>query len=382
MSETNKRLDPLVTKILEDEIPFRFLSATERGTLLSDLDMLSIEAGGTVFEQESTDKEVYLLVSGLVETVDTKTNPPLRINRITSGRYFGERSCLFDQPRDFTVTAIEDSKLYAIKGEIFLEFVHTSRSFAQSLGSILREKQGIFDAFDTFSAALGQGGASGSIDIRRLLPLYQQLNPALHPGVNAPWIDFVTCLCLYAVEVRKIRKRISDPGTLLSIDEYLCGSDNRVGGLPDGMPFKKSEADGIASVWGDDMVSRLRQIAFHREAVHVDIRRQTQSYNSRRTDIWTRQVGDATRELLGHHPSDLPPEVRVHIISSNTHSVTNCLNPFLSEHSLRILEWARESKHPDALDRWENSRDLVYAVSRDYMLAHPELSVSPQVERD
>ena len=62
----------------------------------------------------------------------------------------------------------------------------------------------------------------------------------------------------------------------------------------------------------------------------------------------------------------------VHIISSNTHSVTNCLSPWLAENADAILAWGREH-HPEicALP-WTTPTDCVYAVSRHYLRQHPE----------
>ncbi|MBT3271912.1 MAG: cyclic nucleotide-binding domain-containing protein, partial [Spirochaetales bacterium] len=445
--------DGAIRQILEDTIPFRFLSSSERAALLSNLKRLEKKAGSIIFEQGGTDDDVFLLVSGLVETIDTVSDPPVRINRITAGRYFGERACLFDSSRENTVTAVENSLLYSLPGVRFLSLIHTSRSFAQSLGAILREKQGIFAAFDIFSAALIRGIAEGSIDIRKLLPLYQNLEPALHPGANEGWIDFnafnyavsrlpvnvtrnfaylltddlpyeysrpdesftvvpsearrrhvwemlpgrslvlyrnglsdlidfISCLCLYAVEARKIRKRISDPETLRIISGYLDGNGKDIEQFFQKIPFSQEEATGITRIWGDEAPVKLRQTVYHGEALNADIRRQTQSYNSRRTDIWTHQISKATHQLLGYQPSDLPDDMRVHIVSSNTHSVTNCLNPFLAESSEEIIKWAKENDFPDAGSEWNNLQDLAYAAARDFISVNPERASQRQAESE
>ena len=457
--------DRSAREILENIVPFRFLSSGERQALLSSLTRREYSAGESIIEQGSEDDDVYLLVSGLVETLDTSVDPPQRINRIIAGSYFGERASLFNCSREFCITAVEDSLLYTLSGSEFLNLIHISSSFAQSLGSILREKQGIFAAFDTFSAALVRGIADGSIDIRTLLPLYQNLEPALHPAVKESridfgglsyavsrlpanvtrnfvylltddlpyefsrpedsfdsvptearrrqvWemlpgkslvlfrnglsdlIDFISCLCLYAVEVRKIRKKISDPETLRFIGTFLDSTAGNEGGnteLTDvdlsehfysHIPLSAEEARGIVGIWGSQAPIKLKQLAYHREALSVDIRRQTQSYNSRRTDIWTHQIGNATHQLLGYEPSDLPDRIKVHIISSNTHSVTNCLNPFLVECSDEIVKWAKTHRYPDADSDWTYPQDLVYAAARDFLAANPERAVNRKTESD
>ena len=445
--------DAAIKTVLEEVVPFRFLSSQERRSLLSELRMHRFSAGEVIFRRRDGGDQVYLVALGLVETIDDSVDPPIRVNRITQGRYFGERSCLFNRPRDSTVEAVEETVLYSLSGSSFLDLIHSSRSFAQSLGSILREKQDIFAAFDTFLALLVQGIAHGSIDIRKLLPKYLDLEPALHPGAKSSeinfsamsyaisrlpenvtrnfvylladdipyefssperrfllvptaarrrnvWemlpgkslvmlrngisdlVDFVTCLCVYAVEARKIRKKIADPAVLRVLEKYNddMPGESEAKKLLEGLPFSEDEIAGLEAIWGDDAPVRLLQAVCHREVLHIDIRRQTQSYNARKTDVWTYQVGNAARQLLGVDPSDLPESVHVHIISSNTHSVTNCLNPFIIEHTGEILSWARKMNHPLVNQEWHNEQDLAYALSREFMDEHPELAAVRQTE--
>lgn len=454
MGKKTNVIDNNIRTMLSEEVPFRFLSPAQREALLENLTLAAFGKGETVFKQGEESDDVFLLAVGLVEISDPSVDPPQRISRIVEGRYFGERASLFDEPRDYSAIALESSQVYILPGHYFLNLIHTSRSFAQSMGTILRDRQGIFSAFDTFSAELMRGISLGTIDIRTLLPLYQELEPALHPGSKdttlntealgyavsrlprnvtrnfvyfltddlpfefsqpdkiflavpsearrrniwemlpgksmvllrsglSDLIDFITCLCVYSVEARKIRKHIGDPDSLLSLTERLdmLDHDGRPCDFSD-LPFSKAELHGLQSVWPGEVPIRIRQIALHREALSVDISRQTQSYNSRRTDIWTYQVSNATRQLIGFDPSDLPGDLRVHIISSNTHSVTNCLNPFLIEYSDEIIEWARHQGHADAGQLWRDSQDMVYSVARDYMLSNPEMAMEHVRDED
>ena len=67
--------------------------------------------------------------------------------------------------------------------ELGLGFLDESPPFAEALGSILRDKQGIFRPFDLFRVELLRDVGRGSIDLSRLVPLYAALRPALHAGV-------------------------------------------------------------------------------------------------------------------------------------------------------------------------------------------------------
>ncbi|MDF1667388.1 MAG: hypothetical protein P1V97_36920, partial [Planctomycetota bacterium] len=51
-------------------------------------------------------------------------------------------------------------------------------------------------------------------------------------------------------------------------------------------------------------------------------------YNPDGAELWTQQIRTRASELMGSLE-----DIEVDIISSNTHSVVNCLSPFLHRHS-------------------------------------------------
>ena len=104
----------------------------------------------------------------------------------------------------------------------------------------------------------------------------------------------------------------------------------------------------------------------------VSVRRQRTNYNNRQSDVWTAQISSAVRTLIGHLPSDIPHDLPVHIISSNAHSVTQCLNPWFTENNGRILAWAAKTGHPYLEERWTHEADCIYAMTRDYFADNPD----------
>jgi hypothetical protein len=446
--------------LLERVIPFRFLSREHKEALVPELTRYEFDAGDIVIEQDDDrDKSVYLIESGSVEVRDRHRNQARLVDTIVSGHYCGEWEPLFDVPRAFEISALEQTVCYALSGQRLIELIGESHAFAQALATILRDKQRIFAAFERFHVELIRGINDGHVNITQLLPLYRALRPALHPhcedaahidvdalsyGVrrlpenitrtfaflltdevppaysgpdrffhkvptdarrrdiwemlpgknlvllrngDSDLVDLVSCLCLYSVEAQKIRRRLAVPEILSRLSAWCAGPEEKGASAakadgaskpdPDGeflktLPFTEEEVRGLQEVWPENTVRRLYDMVIHREMFSVDVRRQTTNYNSRRTDQWTAQVADATNSLLGCQPSALPDEVRVHIVSSNTHSVTNCLNPWYRHHSDTVLQWARESEHPYLREEWPRDSDLVYAVARDFFREHPD----------
>jgi len=422
--------------VLDKIIPFRYLSSEQRRALEADLTEHSYEPADVLIEQgDDQDKRVFLLQEGSVRVTDRGAVRRRRTRTLPAGHYIGERAVLFDEPRGREVSAIDTVRALTMPGDRFLRLVHESTPFAQALGSILRDKQGIFTPFDRFRVELLRAVAEGSIDLQKLVPLYKELNPALHPHASDPdtidigaltygvrrlpenvtrtlsfyltealpalysdpdnrfipiptpgrrravyemmpgknmvlvrdgvsdLVDLITCLCLYVIEARKIRRRVRDRGGLESVSE--------------------ADTDLLESVWPGDTGSRIYDLALHHEDYRVEVHKELNNYNSAHAETWCMQIAAATHELLGADPSELPDETAVHVISSNTHSVPNCLSPWLGQQADTILEWGDSTGHELATDEWHQRYDLVCALARDYIAAHPDLeSQRAAEERD
>lgn len=403
------------------------------------------DEGETIFRKHDDDHDVFLVIEGIVDIVDFHLGRDDLVAPVVHGHYFGDWEAIFQEPRLFTARSRTRSDCFRIDGDDFLTLLHESPGFAQAFGTTLRDNQGIFAAFDRFRIALQQSVNQGHISIGDLLPLYERLKPALHPGADDPgrldlgallyavrrlpenvtrtfafllldelppaypqpdryfpvvatagrrrdvWemlpgkdmvllrsgdsdlIDLITTLCVYAVEARKIRERLlryADLGVLDAFVPSRDGSGTEAEFLQS-LPFSSREAQGFLSIWPSDAIARIGDIARHREMFTIDVRRRLRSYHSRRSELWISQIADAAKRTLGIDPADLAPSVSVHIVSSNTHSITNCLNPWFTEHAEEILAWgARE--HPQLIaEQWAQRTDLIYALSRAYFAAFP-----------
>ena len=176
-------------------------------------------------------------------------------------------------------------------------------------------------------------------------------------------VDLITCLCLYATEARKIRRSIRDKGGLDSLTE--------------------SDLKPLRGIWPEDAEARVRELALHHEDFRIEIHKELNNYNSAHAETWGEQIAAATQELMGWDPSDLPPEVAVHVISSNTHSVPNCLSPWLGREAEAILSWAHDTGHPFTTEEWHNRYDLVCALARDYVETNADLKAArAEAERE
>ncbi len=430
-----------------DFIPFTTLTQQERLALRADMKEVRFEPGQQIATQgDCKDQRVFILLEGIVEVLDEPY--PGRselVGRVEPGHYFGERSILFDEPRAHSVRVGRDpARCLVVEGERFVGLLDANPRFAQAMGSLLREKQKIFVAFDHFMATLLHGVTTGEIDFGALVERYKALKPALHPHLNdadvidfdglsyairrlprnltetfmwfladdlpgiyrdpqrhfeaietdgrrrtvyqmmpgksivllrdgmSDLIDLLSCMCLYAVEARKLRLRLASPKILEGLLGCEGDDQDAAGKTLRALPITEEEAQGLEALWPGSALKRVRQMVLHHEDFKVCIWKRIGNYNSSHADVWTHQLAQATEKLMGCRPHALPTDLKVHIISSNTHSVTNCLSQWLTHQAEAIRQWGHDTQNPMMQDAWANPYDLAVALARGYLKAHPE----------
>jgi CRP-like cAMP-binding protein len=190
--------------------------------------------------------------------------------------------------------------------------------------------------------------------------------------------DFLTCLCAYAVEAKKLRHRLRSSKTLKELKTLVESPDRaQAEALMKRLPLSDEEREGVMRLWPEDYWVRLRDILLHHEDIALECDTQIDDYNSRASEVWVSQIQARAAELV-----DLDdPNLEVHIISSNTHSVANCLSVYLTRHADEILTWGKANR-PDLCGApsgerpwgggWRSKSDLVYVLARAYFKEHPE----------
>ncbi|NCG19105.1 MAG: cyclic nucleotide-binding domain-containing protein [Rhodobacterales bacterium] len=419
---------------LFDILPFRFLDPDGRALLASRVTEQVYAPGQSITRRgDDQDRRIFLLLEGRVEALTSKGR---RQRYIEPGHYFGERAALFDIPRVYDARASTVVRVATLPAPVLLQLLREQPAFAHALGTLLREKHGILLPFERFLTELRHSAAKGHVIITRLLHRYRRLNPALHPLAqdrnridfgalsyamarlpenigdtlslllteNMPYlysqpksaftliptaarrrtvyemmpgksmvvmrdrlsdlVDLVTCLCIYAVEARKIRLRIRSPLLLAR----LIANDPQVMAE---LPFSADERAQLQKLWPDLRQSLIR-IANHHEDFAITVVHSVDNFNSDHEQVWTVQIAEATQGLTGLDPRELPESYEVHIISSNTHSVGNCLSSWLQDKSDDILAWGA-TELPDIHDLpWDHPMDRLVALARHYVQAHPE----------
>lgn len=196
-------------------------------------------------------------------------------------------------------------------------------------------------------------------------------------------VDFMSLMCLFCVEARKIRHRIGFPHLLAQVFDHLADDDVDARTCLNALPLSEDEISSFIDLWGDAAPKRLFDIMAHHEDFNIEIQKQLENYNASHSEDWTLQLAAACEVLIGVRPSQLPADLPVHIISSNTHSVTNCLSPYLAREHDAILAWGQENAPHLFEIAWKHDFDLLYALTRDYQRAdHQREVVREEHERE
>ena len=417
-----------------DGLPFRTLSPDLRERLAAAFVPTPFPAGTRVMAQgDDDDEQVYILLDGTVEVIDPGRGVERVVGRIGAGHYFGERRAIFGTPRAFDIRAVGDVVTVAFPGALLREIVGAAPVFAWSLARILRDKQGLFADFERFLTEVERDAGRGHVVIPRLLHLYRRLQPALHRQAQSdiidfdaldyavprlpdditqslalfltdelPWLysqpdrtfeavptrarrrtayrmmpgkllvllraglsdllDLITCLCVLSVEARKLRRRLTDPEQLAA-----CEHDESTP-----LPFDADELARLERLWPGQVRRRLHEVAVHHEDFTISVFKRLGNYDAAKGERWTRQLADAAADLLGVDPHAFPDDFDVHVVSSNTHSVTNCLSVWLQDDREAMLAWGRREQPALCALDWPHPDDLLAALARGYLRAHPE----------
>jgi len=442
--ELKKKREPLDIKSLLDHIiPFRFLQGEEKRQISEKALRFEAEPLDWIYQKDEQGKDLFLLEEGQVEMIlqsSAQVNPE---KVIRSGHYFGERESILQLPRQTSVRALTPLVYYQIPEKDFLEVLKQNKFFAQAFGTILRDKHGIFRAFDHFIGEVKRGESQNYLPLRSLISAYQDLEPALHPGARGSEIDFgalsygvrrlpanllrtlvwfltdevpasyrvnhgqfpsveskarrrdiwemaqgknlvllrnglsdpldlISCLCLFSVEAKKIRHKLQRPGVMEALVHYLDQKDLPSEDQSITLPFTSQEWTNIKKIWPQETVERLREISLHHEDFYLNFQRQWSNYNSRRSEKWTLGLSKGTMEFLGLDPGELGEEWEVHIISSNTHSITNLLNPHWVEIQGEIEQWLRNQDEDLFQQPWADPMDRIYGALPLFLKDNPQ----------
>lgn len=440
-------------ELLGRVIPFQFLSEARRRELARRLDWREFEPGEAILRRGERSRDLFLLAEGRVEARTPRGMVSLiepghyfgeRSALFSQPRLVDvvavERVGAWSLPGQDLLALVDEEPAFAmalagvlkVKQGIFHAY---RRLYARILGLVDRREfllSELVPAYLELEPALHGGIAAERIDVPALSyavarlpatvtrtfswylagdlpPLYRDAEAQFVPVPSrarrrAAWqplpgklllllrdgisdvTDLLTCLCLYAVEAKKIRRRARSQELLRELARIPAALDPaweaRVVPM---LRLEPDEYEGLRRVWPREFWERLRELLLHHEDVAIECDLMVDHYNSRASEVWAGQIRALAARLV-----DLEdPELEVHVVSSNTHSVSNCLSTWVHRRRDELLAWGR-AERADLCgppgpgrpwgERWANREDLVYVLARAWEAAHPGAAAEREEE--
>jgi len=390
--------------ILKKVTHFKYISENNLIKIAQKLSEIKFQPNYEIFRKGDITNDVYILIEGTVYRDYLNGRSGTIIQKYS---YFGERSCLFDEPRRCTVSTTCKCRCLQMRGEDFIYMILHELPFASAVGRSLRVKQHIFDNFDAFNTYLFNSISEKNLNFQKLLTLYINMKPALHPYVKSSkldtnaWIyaikrlpmnicststivmstkiipilmdemkknntgnvktacrrrsiwnlgngkifillrdqqtdiiDLMTCLCLHAIESKKLRYLLSknpkNISLLYKVMEEIQSGVEETHELQEKVfseikELKPNDISGLRNLWGDKTLENIWNVLYQHGDYNIIIDKPQDSFDDV-SEIWIEKVRNATIKLIGEYN---PEDLIVDIISSNTHSVVNLVSPWV-----------------------------------------------------
>ncbi|KAJ9446874.1 cyclic nucleotide-binding protein [Diplonema papillatum] len=204
--------------------------------------------------------------------------------------------------------------------------------------------------------------------------------------LQSDFLDFMTNLCLHSIETRKLRHRLRPVGLILPLLQATSKEIQRLKAAP--QPNLKEavkaetaalsnirsltpvDVEGLQKLWpGANAVDRIIESLIHHGdyQVYLDSSSTTEASGDER---WMERVRTAAIQLIGQF--DFEPcstDLMVDIVSSNTHSVLNCLSPYVHGNKQAILDWSKGLADQNQFEGL-SEMDRLYAATKMYLEAH------------
>jgi len=442
-------ISSVYVEILKKVTHFKYLSEKNLNKLSTKVSEVKFQPNYEIFRKGDISSDVFILIEGCAYRDYLNGKSGTYIHKFS---YFGERSCLFDEPRRCTVSTTCSCRCLQMKGEDFVYLILHELPFSTAVGRSLRVKQHIFDNFDAFITYLFNSITEKNLRFQKLLQLYANMKPAIHQNVKtgkldtSAWIyaikrlpmnicsistivmstkiipilmdemkknntgnvkticrrrstwnlgmgklfillrdaktdviDLMTCLCLHAVESKKLRTLLSKNPRNISLlynakEEFNKGvketyemQENILSQIKELTP---NDIKGLRNLWGDKTLENIWNVLYQHGDYNIIIDKPQDSFDDV-SEIWIEKVRNATVKLMGDYNTD---DLIVDIISSNTHSVVNLVSPWLHKKKNEILEWGKNA-HPEIVEQNPvDEEDLLYILLQFYLKEVPEMA--------
>lgn len=174
-------------------------------------------------------------------------------------------------------------------------------------------------------------------------------------------IDFVSNLCVHAIEARKLRKKLHAHNILGKLNLPKAELESFL------YRTLKEDWTHYKQLWPSNTIASLKNLMVHHEDYFLCIEKNENTHFNDSTDRWI-SIIQTTCTQIGIDMES----VEVDIISSNRFAIEQCLCPHIHQHAHEIRTWGIEHCPTIHEGLFEQPHDYVYAILPHYLQAHPK----------
>ncbi|MFC1826837.1 sigma 54-interacting transcriptional regulator [Thermodesulfobacteriota bacterium] len=128
-------------ELLHKSLLFRSMSSEEFADIAAACELVSIDAGDSIYKRDTRGNYFYVVLQGEVELVAKKDdNSTCMVGRIGEGGHFGESSLLTGQTGSLSVRAVSDVLLGRFTSEFFHDILLVNPLFHKELDKVMVER--------------------------------------------------------------------------------------------------------------------------------------------------------------------------------------------------------------------------------------------------
>lgn len=177
------------------------------------------------------------------------------------------------------------------------------------------------------------------------------------------YIDIISKFCIYQIEIKKIISRL--PQDLISemIHYHFSQIKNKTdrANIIRKLPFSPEEIKLLKDIFPINFIRKLCEIILQNTEIHYQVLTSPVRYYSLSNELWVNQIQNLLNKKFAKNV--LEDDLNVHIISSNTHSITNCLSHWVHHDAPHLID--QTPYH--TLD----NKDQIYAAIQHFLKKNP-----------
>ena len=187
-------------------------------------------------------------------------------------------------------------------------------------------------------------------------------------------LDFISNICIYYIESKKLRSRIYSPITLNELEKTKGNFEETVKVLTTktGVSIYDDDKAILKGVFGNSFADKLINLCLNYQDISVRINK-SRVLDKDSVEFWTQNLWNSVKSIFDDNTEmDEIDDLYVDIFQGSKRTLLFCICPHMYANKEEILKWGDDNKIETITKSFLTETDKLIAYSYYYYLAHPE----------